>query len=258
MVFCRDELSTSKGGAKIKKKLFNRIARHKGSTPAEPDEGHEIPPPSAIEPGVPYSAEDPEGESYGSHMELELLAADEPSRTDSTNGVDAEESGRHVAAEASAALVPDDSPDDSEPSREVEAHREYGLEMEVLASPGVDESPAAPEPSQEDDETVPDAAESVPEVPASEPESLDASGGETADDPADAPPETSAADNGLSALVRDARGDWRPGKGFSRSELREAGLSLAEAARLRIRVDKRRRNSHPMNVAALEKAKNKA
>ena len=55
--------------------------------------------------------------------------------------------------------------------------------------------------------------------------------------------------------MRNARGAWRPGKGFSRSELREAGLSLADAARLGVRVDKRRRNAHPMNVEILEKAK---
>ena len=239
----------------FKKNFLSRIARRKDSVPAESEDEHEIPPPTAIEQGASDSVRDAGQSDYDSHVELELLASDEPTRSDSTSGADAEESGRHVAAEASAALVPDDSPDDSEPPREVEAHREYGLEMEVLASPGADESPDEAEPPQEDDETVPDAAESVPEVPASEPESLDASGGETADDPADAPPETPAADNGLSALVRDARGDWRPGKGFSRSELREAGLSRADAARLRIRVDKRRRIAHPTNVAALEKAK---
>ena len=71
----------------------------------------------------------------------------------------------------------------------------------------------------------------------------------------DESPETPPAGNGLLPLVRDSRGNWRPGKGFSRSELREAGLGLAEAARLRIRVDKRRRNAHPVNVATLEKAK---
>ena len=68
-------------------------------------------------------------------------------------------------------------------------------------------------------------------------------------------PEPSRAETGISPHVRDARGRLRPGKGFSRSELREAGLSLADAARLNIRVDKRRRNVHPVNVAALEKAK---
>ena len=260
---------------KIKKKLFSRIARRKESTPPKPgEEGFDLPPPTAIEPGVPHSAGESEPGGYGPH--IELLASDEPSRSDSTSGSDAEESGRHVVAEVSAALLPDDSPDDPEPPREVEAHREYGLEMEVLASPRADESPDEAEPPREDGETAPDVAESVPEDSASEPETLEINDGETTDGPApaheetaaivagsvdppreepDASPETPFAENGLLPLVKNSRGDWRPGKGFSRSELREAGLSPAGAARLRIQIDKRRRNAHPINVAALEKAK---
>ena len=71
----------------------------------------------------------------------------------------------------------------------------------------------------------------------------------------EAPLETTPVENGFYPLVRDARGNWRPGKGFSRSELQEAGLSLSNAAHLHIRIDKRRRNAHRMNVATLEKAK---
>ncbi len=67
--------------------------------------------------------------------------------------------------------------------------------------------------------------------------------------------EPALAENGISPLVRDARGVWRPGKGFSRGELREVGLSLADASSLHIRYDKRRRNTHPVNVASLEQAK---
>lgn len=443
----------------MKKKFLSRIARRKDSAPAKPGEGHEIPPPTAIEPGVPYSTEDTEGKSYGSHMELELLAADEPPRTDLTNGVDAREndpapavesltapasgeppdaaetpreaapfeeygldleplgeleagespdeaetSGQDVEAfpvvaesvteaiaaepeipresepeavadndseyeeaatdaaespvEATASepripqeseaqaigdAVPEDeeplaaasaneSPDAPEPSREAAPFEEYGLDLELLTEPGSGDAPGEPDSDEEQDEAVPVVEESAAEATAPEPaqgdepeavadivseheeaatgvaESVDKAAAvdseiplESESEPADnivqeveeplaasipeaspdesepsqedevsshsevlaeSPPEqtdevleTSPVENGFLPLVRDSRGNWRPGKGFSRSELREAGLSLAEAARLRIRVDKRRRNAHPVNVAALEKAK---
>ena len=443
----------------MKKKFLSRIARRKDSAPAKPDEGHEIPPPTAIEPGVPYSAEDTEGKDYGSHMELDLLAADEPPRTDLTNGVDARESDPAAALESLTAPVPgeppdsaetpreaapfeeygldlepleepeaDESPDEAEtsgqddeafsvvaesvteaaaaepeipqesepealadvvseheeaatdvaespveatasepqlpqeseeqavgdsvpedeeplaatianespdapePSRETAPFEEYGLDLEMLTEPGSGDSPGepdsdeeqdeavsvveesaaeatAPEPAQEDEpdatvgvvsedeEAATDVAGSANEAVAAEPEIPLESGSEPADDivqeveeplaasipeaspdesepsqedevalhsevfaepppeQTDEPPETPPVESGFLPLVRDSRGNWRPGKGFSRSELHEAGLSLAEAARLRIRVDKRRRNTHPVNVATLEKAK---
>lgn len=480
MVFCRDEFSTSKGDAKIKKKLFNRIARRKDSAPAEPDEGYEIPPPSAIEPGVPHATENTEGEGYDSHMELELLSADEPSRTDSTNGMDARESDPAPALESLTAPVSGEPADATEPPRAAAPFEEYGLDLEPLEVPEAGESPDEAETSREDGETASGVAEQVVESPdfdpavleESEPETIgdaapefeeasdaaesavegyapaatefpeesemrviddaaaedeeptaapgvvetrdtpvpqseaalyeeygldleplneteseatpeepepslhepsledevaaseavesvmEASASESevpqetepeaprnlqekmqdqfdtsliikaarkkeveeslaasvseespdedeplpenekpasdaaesvaqvaaseteipgesepepaaditkeAGDPLAAPvlpespeesPEPSIAENGVFPLVRDSRGAWRPGKGFSRSELLEAGLSLAEAACLHIRVDKRRRNAHPVNVAALEKAK---
>jgi hypothetical protein len=315
----------------MKKKFLGRIARRKDSAPAKPDEGHEIPPPTAIEPGVPYSAEDTEGKSYGSHMELELLAADEPPRTDLTNDVDARESEPAPALESLTAPVPDEPLDATETPREAAPFEEYGLDLEPLRETEADESPDEAETSGQDDEAFSVVAESAteataakPEIPqesepeavtdivieneeslpesvmeasAAEPEIPLESESEPADDivqeaeeplaasipeaspdgsepsredevashgevlaesppeQTDEPPETSLVENGFLPLVRDARGNWRPGKGFSRSELREAGLGLAEAARLHIRVDKRRRNAHPMNVAALEKAK---
>ena len=53
----------------IKKNIFSRIARRKEPTPLKPvEEGLDLPPPTAIEPGVPYSAEDTEGKDYGSHQ----------------------------------------------------------------------------------------------------------------------------------------------------------------------------------------------
>ena len=477
----------------MKKKLLSRIARRKDSAPAKPDEGHEIPPPTAIEPGVPHSTEDREGKSYGSHMELELLAADEPPRTDLTNGVDARESEPAPAVESWTAPVPGEPPDAAEtpreaapfeeygldleplgepeagespaeaetsgqgdeafpvaaesvtgataagpeipresepeavadvvseheeaatdvaespveaaasepripqesvaqavdeavpedeeplaaasaneppdapePSREAAPFEEYGLDLELLTEPGAGDSPGEPDAGEEQDEAVPVAGESAAEATAPEPawedepeavadivsedeeaatdvaesadeaagadseitqesepgaigdaalepeESIAASAADVSPDEAvrshdpeplekdeadlevstasisddspdapdpsqedeaashsevlaesppeqtDEPPETSPVDNGFLPLVRDSRGNWRPGKGFSRSELREAGLTLAGAARLQIRVDKRRRNAHPVNVAALEKAKSGA
>ena len=141
--------------------------------------------------------------------------------------------------ESLAAPVSDELPDESEPSHDSEPFEGYGAGFEVLAAPDSSESPDEAESFQEDE-----ASSSIPVAP---------------DLPLEQPEEPSklpAPENGFFALVRNTRGDWRPGKGFSRSELQEAGLSLAEAARLRVRVDKRRRNAHPMNVEILEKAKN--
>ena len=409
----------------MKKNFLRRMTRRKSPTPAEPEKGYEIPPPTAIEPGVPYSAEDTEGKDYDSHMELELLAADEPTRTDLTNGKNVHESDPAPALESLTEPVLDASIDTPETPSEAALYEEYGLDLEPLGEPKADESPDEAETSGQDDEGFSAAAESVgeaisadPEIPRdSEPEAVDESVQEV-EEPAAAPgvvetretpapqseaalyeeygldleplneaeseatpentepslhkpsledeaaaseavesvmeasasesevsqetepeavdemvqgveeslaasvseespdedepllerekpapdaaesivevaaseteipgesepgsavditkeagellaasvspespvesPEPSIAENELLSRVRNARGDWRPGKGFSRSELHEAGLSPAEAARLHIRVDKRRRNAHPVNVATLERAK---
>ncbi|MDE0004075.1 MAG: ribosomal protein L13e [Rhodospirillaceae bacterium] len=337
----------------IKKNLLSRISRRKGSQPPEAEEeSNELPPPTAIEPGVPYSTEDTRDKSYGSHLELELLATGEPPQPDPVSGAGAQENAPAPALESLAEPIAYEPPSEPESPHEVELHQEYGLEMEVLAASESDESPAAPEPPQEDEEAVAAVAESAVEESApeaeiaqdSEPEAVgdlapegeeplaasasselsdeaemshepeplegygedfealavpeaDESSGEAepppgdeeavaavaesaaeesqselempqdseseavevaVDPPREEPdesPKTPIAENGFFPLVRDSRGNWRSGKGFSRSELREAGLSPAEAARLQIRVDKRRRNTHPVNVAALEKAK---
>ena len=107
------------------------------------------------------------------------------------------------------------------PPREAAPYEEYGLELELLSET---ESRASRE------ETASVLRDSPDE---------------------DEPP---LVENGIFPLVRDARGVWRPGRRFSRGELREAGLSLADASRLHIRLDKRRRNKHPVNVASLEQA----
>ena len=154
----------------MKKKLLSRIARRKDSAPAKPGEGHEIPPPTAIEPGVPHSTEDREGKSYGSHMELELLAADEPPRADLTNGVDARESEPAPAVESWTAPVPGEPPDAAETPREAAPFEEYGLDLEPLGEPEAGESPAEAETSGQDDEAFPVVAESVTEATAAGPE----------------------------------------------------------------------------------------
>ena len=45
----------------------------------------------------------------------------------------------------------------------------------------------------------------------------------------------------------------RAGRGFSLEELKQAGLTLAEARKLRIPVDKRRRTAHEWNIEELRK-----
>ena len=185
----------------------------------------------------------------------------------------------------------DESPDESEPSQDSEPFEGYGAGFEAFAVPGSsespdevvashapaplpedevdpevsvasesDESPDESEPPQEDDESASSMAASAAKGLLPGRKSAQESEPEAVPDPPREEPdeatEISLAEDRFYPLVRDARGNWRPGKGFSRSELQAAGLSLAEAARLRIRVDKRRRNAHRMNVATLEKAKN--
>jgi len=47
-------------------------------------------------------------------------------------------------------------------------------------------------------------------------------------------------------------GKQRGGKGFSSEELEKAGLNPAEAKRLEIPVDKRRKTAHDQNVVAVK------
>ena len=282
---------------KIRKKLFNRIAGSKRSTPPGPgEEGNDIPPPSAIERISPDSALGSEESGYGA--DFELLASGEQTRSDSSSGMDMQENGYGADLELLAAAGADEPPNESGPPREPAQPAGYGPGFELLAGSGADELPDELEPAQEHGEAATDVAESAVEASASGPEITQesepeitgdialkyeeplaaavsdespdeaepsreqevSSSIEVAADPppeqAEEPSETPLTENGFYPLVRNARGAWRPGKGFSRSELQEAGLSLSEAARLRIRFDKRRRNAHPMNVATLEEAKN--
>ena len=63
---------------------------------------------------------------------------------------------------------------------------------------------------------------------------------------------------GVFAYVKRAGGGWRYAKGFSRGELRDAGLTTIDAVRLQIRVDKRRRSTHKTNINALKQVNNYA
>jgi ribosomal protein L13E len=47
-------------------------------------------------------------------------------------------------------------------------------------------------------------------------------------------------------------GKQRDGKGFSLNELKEAGLNRADAKRLKIPVDPRRKTAHPENIETIK------
>ncbi len=47
-------------------------------------------------------------------------------------------------------------------------------------------------------------------------------------------------------------GKQREGKGFSREELKQAGTNTAEALRLKIPIDMKRKTAHEHNIAALK------
>ncbi len=54
-------------------------------------------------------------------------------------------------------------------------------------------------------------------------------------------------------LVFRKGGKQRYGRGFSRGEVREAGLSLKEALKLKIPIDLRRKTAYKENAAAIKK-----
>ena len=175
---------------------------------------------------------------------------------------------------ALATPVSDESADAPDPEVIQESEPEavddaVAKDEKTRAAPVLQDSPDEDEPPLVYEEADSEIAESAAEAAAPEPEISKES--EPAEDITEEVGEPLAAsvmqespdeflgpalaENGIFPLVRDARGVWRPGKGFSRGELREAGLSLADASRLHIRFDKRRRNTHPVNVASLEEAK---
>ena len=76
--------------------------------------------------------------------------------------------------------------------------------------------------------------------------------------PPDTPPEPPLPEDRLYALVKRRGVGLRPGKGFSRGELRDAGMTNAEAKRLSIRIDRRRKSTHRHNIDRLNKIENHA
>ncbi|UCH31354.1 MAG: ribosomal protein L13e [Candidatus Bathyarchaeota archaeon] len=52
----------------------------------------------------------------------------------------------------------------------------------------------------------------------------------------------------IRSIVHKKRNDKRKGRGFSREELKKAGLSPKQALRIGIPIDSRRRTIHPKNV----------
>ena len=76
---------------------------------------------------------------------------------------------------------------------------------------------------------------------------------------ADLPPiQPDAPQKNLCARVKCASGGWRCGKGFSLSELRDAGFTHSDAVCLRIPIDKRRRSMHYTNIETLREVENDA
>jgi ribosomal protein L13E len=56
----------------------------------------------------------------------------------------------------------------------------------------------------------------------------------------------------LRPVILKSDGKQRSGRGFSTEELQKAGLNLAEAKRLEIPVDKRRKTVYDQNVQAVK------
>lgn len=56
----------------------------------------------------------------------------------------------------------------------------------------------------------------------------------------------------IKPIVFKKGGKQRYGKGFSREELKKAGLSLKDALKLRVPIDSRRRTLHEENINAIK------
>ncbi len=247
------------------------------------DDGGDSPDPEAlIEPVTDDSPDSPEPscevvpyEEYG--LELELLTGSESEASPTGPEPSLDESS--LEDEAAATDVAESVADAATPEPEVIQESEPEVvddavaeDEETRTASVLQDSPDEDEPPLIDEEADSEIAESAAEAVAPEPEiSKESEPAEEITEEVgeplaaavmqDSPDESldpALAENGIFPLVRDARGVWRSGKGFSRGELREAGLSLADASRLHIRYDKRRRNTHPVNVASLEQAKSGA
>ncbi len=56
----------------------------------------------------------------------------------------------------------------------------------------------------------------------------------------------------LKPVVTSQSGRERKGKGFSPDEIKDAGLKVADARKLKISVDRKRKTKHEENVEALK------
>ena len=56
----------------------------------------------------------------------------------------------------------------------------------------------------------------------------------------------------VKAVVKKKAGKTRSGRGFSRDELREAGIDFQKALRLHLQIDQKRKTKHTENVKALK------
>ena len=62
----------------------------------------------------------------------------------------------------------------------------------------------------------------------------------------------------IKAVITAQSGKVRPGKGFSPDEISEAGIAIADARKMKIPVDWKRRSSHEENISSLKSHAEKA
>ena len=110
--------------------------------------------------------------------------------------------------------------------------------------------PESPQPEPEPPQPEPEPPQPEPEPPQPEPEPPQPEPEPPQPEPAEPPqvPERSA-------YVKRPDGSLRYGKGFSRRELQAVGMTNADAARLSIPTDLRRRTAHRANIEALDEVK---
>jgi large subunit ribosomal protein L13e len=56
----------------------------------------------------------------------------------------------------------------------------------------------------------------------------------------------------IKSKINKKGGKQRDGRGFSREELKKAGLNIADAKKLELPIDRRRKTAHDQNVEAIK------
>jgi ribosomal protein L13E len=56
----------------------------------------------------------------------------------------------------------------------------------------------------------------------------------------------------IKATITAPNGKQKQGKGFSRNEIKEAGISKQKARQLKFPIDDNRKSTHPQNVDAIK------